>query len=201
MTEALGAHRAGVWSLSRVDAKVCFEVLHAVELSVAHRTAERAAAWWVKLQPGPLASCDSLQTALLELLLALAVVPPQQTGQREALTAGLASVAGGEVVAVGAPDPNMDSIHLRRGFGDGSRFCQLEDGEVRGEGWKSCVWWDVCSYAQRWNCKNKYHRLNCMLHVKRKFSGPPTFSAHCCVLHVNFYEATLTVNTAFRLLG
>lgn len=139
MTETLGAHRAGVRSLSRVDAKVRFEVLHAVELSVAHRTAERAAAWWVELQSGPVASCYSLLTALLELLLALAIVPPQQTGQREALTAGLASVVGGEVVAVGAPDPNMDSINLWRAFRYGSWFHQLEDGEVRGEGWKICV--------------------------------------------------------------
>lgn len=160
MAKTLGAHGAGVRSLSRVDAKVCFEVLHAVELAVALCAAERAAARWVKLQPGPLASCYSLLTALLDLLLALAVVTPQQAGQGEALTTGLARVVGVDVVAVGAPDPDMDSINLWGGFRYRSWFCQLEDGEVGGEGWKICVWWKACSHVWKMSCKNKDHRLN-----------------------------------------
>lgn len=95
MTETLGADRAGVGPLSRVDAKVSLEVLHAVELPVALHAAERAASRWVKLQSGPLASRYRLLTALLELLLALAVVPPQQAGQVESLTAGLAGIEVG----------------------------------------------------------------------------------------------------------
>lgn len=125
VTETRGADRAGVRSLSCVDAKVSLEVLHAVELSVAHRAAEGAAARRVKLQPGPPASCCGLPTALLELLLTLAVVPPQQAGQVERLTAGLAGVEDG--VAGVAAGPCMDSINMWRGFWDGSWFCQLED--------------------------------------------------------------------------
>lgn len=99
------------------------EVLHAVELSVAHGAAEGATARRVQLQSGPPASRYGLLTTLLELLLALAVVPPQQAGQVEHLTTVLAAVSVAEV-AVG---PYVDSINLWRGFWDGSWFCQLED--------------------------------------------------------------------------
>lgn len=127
MTETLGADRAGVRPLSRVDAKVSLEVLHAVELSVALCAAERAAARRVNLQSGPPASCHGLLTTLLELLLALAVVPPQQAGQVERLTAGLAGVEVGEGVDEVAAGPHVDSVNLWRGFWDGTWFCQLED--------------------------------------------------------------------------
>lgn len=60
MAETLGADRAGVRPLSRVDAKVSLEVLHAVELSVALGAAEGAAARRVELQSGPLASVSGL---------------------------------------------------------------------------------------------------------------------------------------------
>lgn len=122
MTETLGAHRAGVRPLSRVDAKVSLQVLHAVKLTAAHSAAEGAAARRVKLQPGPPASRFRLLTKLLELLLALAVVPAQQAGQVENLTAVLAGVSVAET-AVGT---YMDSINLWRGFWDGSWFWQLE---------------------------------------------------------------------------
>lgn len=118
-------------------AKVGLEVLHAVELSVALCAAEGAAARWVKLK-SPLASCYRLLTTLLELLLALAVVPPQQAGQVEGLTTGLAGVEVADSVAKAAAGPHVDSINLWRGFWDGSWFRQLEDGELRGEGWKVC---------------------------------------------------------------
>lgn len=103
------------------------KVLHAVELSVALRALEGAAARWVKLQSGPLASISGLLITLLELLLALAVVPPQQAGQVECLATILAGVVVGEGVAEAAAGPHMDSINLWRGFWDGSWFCHLED--------------------------------------------------------------------------
>lgn len=49
VTETHRADRAGVGSLSCVDAKVSLEVLHTVELSVALCAAEGAAAWRVEL--------------------------------------------------------------------------------------------------------------------------------------------------------
>lgn len=103
------------------------EVLHAVELSVALCAAERAAARWVKLQSGPLTSRYRLLATLLELLLALAVVPPQQAGQVERLTTGLAGIDVGEGVAEVAAGPYVDSVNLWRGFWDGSWFSWLED--------------------------------------------------------------------------
>lgn len=103
------------------------EVLHAVELPVALRAAKGAAARWVKLQSGPLASCYRLLKTLLELLLALAVVPPQQAGQVESLTAGLAGIEVGDGVAEVAAGADMDSKNLWGSFLDGSRFNQLED--------------------------------------------------------------------------
>lgn len=99
------------------------EVLHAVELSVALCTAEGAAARWVKLQPGPLASCHRLLT----LLLTLAVMPPQQAWQVESLTTGLAGIEVGNGVAEITAGADMDSKNLLGGFLDGSRFCQLKD--------------------------------------------------------------------------
>lgn len=114
VTETLGADRAGVRPLSGVDAKVSLEVLHAVELSVAHCAAEGAAARRIKLQSVPPASCYGLLKTRLELLLALAGVPPQQAGQVERLTAELAGV---EVdVAEVAAGPYMDAVNLWRGF-------------------------------------------------------------------------------------
>lgn len=127
MPETFGADRAGVRPLSRVDAKVSLEVFHAVKLSVAHCAAEGAAARWVKLRPGPLASRYGLLTVVLGLLRALAVVPPQQAGQVERLTAGFAGVEAGDGVAEVAACAYMDPINLWRGFWDGGWFCQLED--------------------------------------------------------------------------
>jgi len=95
VAETLGADGAGVRPLARVDAKVSLEVLHAVELAVAHGAAEGAAARRVQLQPDPLASIHGRLPALLQLLLTLAVVPPQKTGQLERLAAGLAGVEVG----------------------------------------------------------------------------------------------------------
>lgn len=123
MTETLGAYRAGVRPFSCVDAKVSLEVLHAVELSIALCAAKGAASWWVKLHSAPLASIEGLLKTLLELLLALAEVPPQQAGQGERLAAGLAGVEVGVGVAEVAAGPHMDSIDLWRGFWDGSWFC------------------------------------------------------------------------------
>lgn len=97
-------------------AKVGFEVLHAVELSVALRAAEGATARWVELQSGSLASCYRLLTTLLELLRALAVVPPQQAGQVEGLIAELAGIVVGYGVAEVAAGPHMDSINLWGGL-------------------------------------------------------------------------------------
>lgn len=140
MAETLGAHRARVRPLSCVDAKVSLQVFHAVELSTAHSAAEGAAARRVQLQSGPPASHHGLLTELLELLLALAVVPPQQAGQVEHLTTVLAGVSMADI-AVG---PHVDSINLRRGLWDGSWFCQLENvWEVQGKGRKICVWWEI----------------------------------------------------------
>ncbi len=103
------------------------EVLHAVELSVALCAAEGAAARRVNLQSGPPASCYRLLTTLLGFLLALTVVPPQQAGQVERLTAGLAGVEVGEGVDEVATGPYVDSVNLWRGFWEGAWFCQLED--------------------------------------------------------------------------
>ncbi|TNN69468.1 hypothetical protein EYF80_020302 [Liparis tanakae] len=64
---------------------------------------------------------------LLQLLLTLAVVPPQQTGQLERLAAGLAGVEVGQGVAEVAARPHVDSVDLRWVFRDGRRFWQLED--------------------------------------------------------------------------
>lgn len=115
------------------------EVLHAVELSTAHIAAEGAAARRVQLQSGPAAPRHGLLTKLLELLLALAVVPPQQAGQVEHLTTVLAGVSMADIVA----GPYVDTVNLRRGLWDGSWFSQLEDvREVRGKGGKICVWWE-----------------------------------------------------------
>lgn len=108
VTEALGAHRAGVGPLPRVDAKVSLEVLHAVELPVAHSATEGAAARRVKLQPAPPASHRRLRDALLGPLLALAGVPPQQAGQVE----HLATVLAGVRVAQGAAGLNLDPVDL-----------------------------------------------------------------------------------------
>lgn len=45
----------------------------------------------------------------------------------ERLAAGLAGVEVGEGVAEVAAGPYVDSINLRRGYWDGSWFCQRED--------------------------------------------------------------------------
>lgn len=124
VTETLGAHRAGVGPFPRVDAKVSLEVLHAVELPVAHSATEGAAARRVKLQSALPASHCRLRDALLGPLLALAGVPPQQAGQVEHLAAVLAGVR----VAQGAAGPNLDPVDLWRCFcWGGGGFCQLED--------------------------------------------------------------------------
>lgn len=117
------------------------EVLHAVELSVAHSAAEGATARRVKLQPGPPASCFRLLTTLLELLLTLAVVPPQQAGQVEHLTTVLAGVS----VAEATVGPCMDFINLWRGFWDGS-------GQVCRKGRKNCGWRGRGCHIWRMNC-------------------------------------------------
>lgn len=113
MPETLGADGAGVRPLSCVDAKVRLQVLQAVELSVAHRAAERAATGGVKLQSGPLAPGHGRLRAILEPLLALAVVPPQQAGQVEGLPTVLTAVRG---VVEAAAGPDVHSKSLWRGF-------------------------------------------------------------------------------------
>lgn len=124
VTETLGAHRAGVGPLPCVDSKVSLEVLHAVELPIAHSATEGAAARRVKLQSAPPASHRWLRNTLLGPLLALAGVPPQQAGQVE----HLATVLAGVTVARGAAGPNLDPVDLWRRFcWGGGGFCQLED--------------------------------------------------------------------------
>lgn len=110
VAETLGADGAGVRSLPRVDTKVGLQIFQAVELSVTHGAAEGAAARWVKLQLGPCASWYRQRTTLLEPLAALTVVPPQQAGQVEGLTAELTCVDGSHVT----DRPDMDSVDLGR---------------------------------------------------------------------------------------
>ena len=149
MTEALGAHGAGVWSLSCVYAEVGLEVLQAVEVSVALCAAEGAAARRVKLQSAPLPSSCGRRTTLLVLLLALAGVPPQQAGQVEGLAAELAGVH----VADGVAGPHVDSISLWTKLWGQSRFFQLEDGKLRREGGKICGRWKAWGHVWRMSCK------------------------------------------------
>ena len=116
MAETFGADRTGVRPLSCVNAKVCFQILHAVELPVADCAAEGAAARRVKLQPSLFASCDGRLTALLEAVLALAVMPPQQAGQLEGLTAELTGVDVGKSVTQTAARPGLTCTDPRRGL-------------------------------------------------------------------------------------
>lgn len=120
------------------------QVLHAVELSVALGTTKRAAAWREQLQFGPLGSWDRRLKTLLELLLALAIVSPQQAGHMECLTTEFTGMEVGEGVAEAAVGSDVDSISLWRGFLDGSGLLQLEDAwKVRGKRWWIYGWKDA----------------------------------------------------------
>lgn len=114
-----------------MDAEVGLEVLHAVKLSVTLGAAEGAAAGRVEQQSGPLSPRHGLlRTLLLELLLALVVMAPQQAGKVEGLSAELTGVGVGDGVAEVAATLDMDSINLWPGFWDGSCLCWLKDGEL-----------------------------------------------------------------------
>lgn len=112
---------------------MCFEVFHAVELSVTHCTAEWTVARGIQLQSGPLAPFYRLLTVLM---LTLTIVPPQQARKGEAVTTGLASVMAVDVVVVGAPELDVDSMGLWRSFRHGSWIDQMGHREVQGEGWE-----------------------------------------------------------------
>lgn len=98
-----------------MDAKVSLEVLHTVELSVADGAAERAAARREKLQSASPAARQRLLIILLELLLALPGVLPQQAEQLERLTAAFAGIRAAEPAARPTAG-HVTSISLRRGF-------------------------------------------------------------------------------------
>lgn len=142
VAERHGAHRAGVRPLSRVDAQVGLQVLHAVEVPGAHGAVEGAAPGGVELELAAGAhggaGLGRLGALLVRPLLTLAVVPAKLAGLLEHLAAGLAHVdVGGELGGGGCgAGPGLDPVQLWWGW-DASGLLGLEEaGELGGEGWK-----------------------------------------------------------------
>lgn len=102
------------------------EVLQAVEVSVALGTVERAAARRVELELGSLGPHYRLPAALLQLLLALSVVPAQLAGLVEGLAADLAGMEAAGGLAGVTARPDLDSVHLWWGW-DGGCLPWLEE--------------------------------------------------------------------------